>query len=80
MKPLDDAVVHRHVAVFEEAAERDVVVGEVAQRDAEGDDGCSYSLWVWHHATSSSQTSFERARRSASLASGLRSRIADSIS
>src|SRR5690606_27905062 len=35
VQSLDDAVVHRHVAVFEEAAECDLVVGEVAARDPE---------------------------------------------
>jgi len=35
VETLDDVVVHRHVAVVEEARERDAGVGEAAKRDAE---------------------------------------------
>jgi hypothetical protein len=35
MKPVDEAVVERHLAVVEKASERDLVVGEVAERDGE---------------------------------------------
>lgn len=79
VEPLDDAVVERQVAVVEEAAEGDLVVGEVLERLAEVR---RRRLVLFADVTplaSSSKTGLLRSRRALSLASGSRSRSSSSI-